>query len=133
MLGSAVPAGNRDITYERLLCRTATEIMVRQPVHESEVEIIKIISRSRRWRLWDAIAMILSVGIVDTWCGIPGLLNQSFRKSNPRCTAPRNRHPCRGKSVFSGRVRTNQERSFTSGRRRQTVDVRGKKSELRFV
>src|SRR3954453_4517912 len=103
---------------------------VSQPVHEPEVEVIKIIGRTRRWRLRDAIAMILRVGIVDARCGIPSLLNKSFGQANPWRTTPRDGPPCGGKPVFCGRVRTNQERSFTRGRRRQTVEIGGKKSEL---
>ena len=65
-LGLLFRAGNRDITDERFLHGTAAKIAISQAVHQPEIEVIKVISRGRRCRLRDAIAMIARVGVADT-------------------------------------------------------------------
>ena len=78
MLGLAVPARNRDITDERFLHGIAAKITISQPVHQAEVEVINVISRSRWCRLRDAIAMIARIGIVDTRRDTPSLRDETF-------------------------------------------------------
>src|SRR6266576_2854284 len=71
MAGFAVSAINRDVTDKRFLI--AAKITVSQPVHQPEVEVIKVISWGRWCRLWDAIAMIARVGVADTRRDTPSL------------------------------------------------------------
>ena len=66
VLGIACAPVNGDITDERFLHGIAAKIAISQAIHQAEVEVIKVISRGRRRRLRDAIAMIARVGVADT-------------------------------------------------------------------
>ena len=78
MVGFAVSALDRDITNERFLHGIAAKITIGQPVHQEEVEVINVVTRERRCRLRDAIAMIPRVGVVDTRRDTPSLLDETF-------------------------------------------------------
>ena len=78
MLGFAVSAVNRDVTNEGFLRGTATKITISQSVHQTEVEVVEIVSRSRWCRLRNAIAMILGVGVIDTWGHSPAFRDETF-------------------------------------------------------
>jgi hypothetical protein len=78
VLGIAVCAGNRDIADERFLHGTAAKIAISQSVHQADVEIIYVIIRGSRCGLWDAIAMIVRIGVVDTRRDTPGFLDDIF-------------------------------------------------------
>ena len=73
MAGFALRAADRDVTDERFLHGTAAKITISQPVHQAVVEVIDVITRGRRCRLRDAIAMIARVGVVDTRWDAPTL------------------------------------------------------------
>ena len=78
MVGFAVSAFNRDITDKRFLHGIAAKIAIGQAVHQAEVEVINVVTRGRRCRLRDAIAMIARVGIVNTRRDTPSLLDETF-------------------------------------------------------
>src|SRR5437868_1231500 len=77
--------------------------------------------------------MIARVRVVDARRDTPTLCDHAFGQFDGRHSAPFNRHSCRGQLIDGGRVWTNHESSLSRGRRRQTVEIRRKKSELRFA
>src|SRR5207248_506115 len=92
MLGLTGTACNRNVGDERFLWRVSAEIPIGQTVHEAEVEVVEVISRSCRCRLRHAVAMVVGIRVVNARGGIPASWDLRLSQRDRRVSAPRHLH-----------------------------------------
>ena len=92
MLRLTRTACNRDVSDQRFLRGIAAEVPIGQTVHQPEIEVVEVISRSCRCRLRHAVAMIVGIRVIDARRGVPGNWDLGLGQRDRRVRAPRHLH-----------------------------------------